>query len=70
MSDTPEVEPYYQRQAKDLTNMLFDKRFLADDLSREATDWLEDYLGFVMQSQCQSAVKAALLSKKVREKKQ
>lgn len=63
------VEDYYKRQAKDLTNLLFDKRFLSDDLSKEAIDWLEDYIGFILQSQCQSAAKAAVLTKKIREKK-
>ena len=61
------VEPYYQRQAKDLTNLLFDKGFLADDLTRESIDWLEDYIGFVFQSRCEMAAKAAVLSRKSRE---
>lgn len=61
------IEEYYKRQAKDLTNLLFDRGFLADDLTRESIGWLEDYLGFVLQSQCNMAVKGALLLKKVRE---
>jgi len=67
MSDI-EVDGYYKRQAKDLTNMLFDKGFLNNDLSRESIDWLEDYLGFILQSQCDSAAKIALLTAKFREK--
>jgi len=62
------VEPYYKRQANDLTNLLFDKGFLSDDLSRESIDWLEDYIGYVMQSQCQMAAKSAILLKRLREK--
>jgi len=62
-----EVDRYYKRQAKDLVDLLFDKRFLADDLSREATEWLEDYIGFLLQSYCQTAAKAATLTKKLRE---
>ena len=62
-----EVNKHYKHQAKDLTNLLFDKGFLADDLTRESIDWLEDYLGFVIQSQCQMAAKAELLLKKSRD---
>ena len=67
MSDI-ETEPFYQKQAKDLTNVLFDKRFLNDQLSRESIDWLEDYLGFVIQSAAQSAVKCAVLVANMRDK--
>ena len=60
------VDPYYQRQAKDLTTMLFDKGFLNAELSRDAIDWLEDYMGFVLQSSAQSAAKSAVLTAKLR----
>lgn len=66
MTDT-EVDTYYKRQAKDLVNTLFDKRFLSDNLSRESIDWLEDYVGFVIQSQANSAAKCAVLVAKVRD---
>jgi hypothetical protein len=62
------VEPYYQRQAKDLTTTLFDKGFLNAELSRDAIDWLEDYMGFVIQSSAQSAAKCAVLTAKLRER--
>ena len=62
------IEEYYKREAKDLTNLLFDRGFLADNLARESIDWLEDYIGFLFQSKCQMAAKAAVLMKKVREK--
>ena len=48
--------------------MLFDKRFLNDDLSHEAIDWLVDYVGFVIQSQCQMSAKTAILTAKFRDK--
>ena len=62
-----QVDEYYKRQAKELTNVLFDKGFLASDLALESIDWLEDYLGFILKSQCQMAEKNVLLVKKVRE---
>ncbi len=41
MSDElPKVDEYYKRQAKQLVDLLFDKGFLADDLSRDGMDWL------------------------------
>ena len=64
-----EVDAYYKRQAKDLVNLLFDRRFLSDDLSRESIDWLEDYVGFVIQSQANSAAKCAVLVAKTRDRK-
>ena len=66
MAEEIKVEKFYLRHAKDLTNLLFDRGFLSNDLSRESIDWLEDYLGFILQSHCQMAAKSALL-KKVRE---
>jgi len=67
--DETTVKEFYKRQAKDLTNLLFDRRFLADDLSRESIDWLEDYLGFILQSQCEMASKTTLLLKSIRNRK-
>jgi len=60
------VEEYYKRQAKDLTNLLFDKGFLNNELTRESIDWLEDYIGFIIQSQCQTAAKVAVLIAKLK----
>jgi hypothetical protein len=67
MSDI-EIEEYYKREAKDLVDMLFDKRFLNDELSRESINWLEDYLGFILQTKCEMSAKCALLTAKMRDK--
>ena len=66
--ETVPVEEFYKRKAKDLTNLLFNKGFLSEDLSREAIDWLEDYLGFVFQSECQMSARTALLIKEFKDK--
>lgn len=66
MSKEIEVEPYYKKQAKELTDLLFDKGFLASDLSRESIDWLEDYIGFCFQIQTTAAIKAHGLLKKIK----
>ncbi len=62
-----QVEQYYKRQANDLTNMLYDKGFLNDAVSRESIDKLEEYIGYVIQSAAQSSAKVALLMEKNRE---
>ena len=62
------VDDYYKRQAKDLINTLFDKRFLNDELSRESIDWLEEFMGLYFQQISQSSAKLALLSAKLRDK--
>lgn len=62
-------EKYYRNQAKELTHLLFDKRFLADDLSLASIEWLEDYLAFILKSQCDMAAKGALLLKSLRDRR-
>lgn len=61
------IEPYYMRQAKDLTTMLFDKRFLNDALSKDSIDWLQEYLGLVLEQTATGAAKAATLTAKFRD---
>lgn len=63
-----EVEPYYKRQAKDLTNVMFDKGFLDENLTRESIQRLENYIGFIFQLQCKSAAKVATLMAKHKER--
>lgn len=60
-----EVEPYYKREAKELTDLLFNKGFLDKDLSRQSISWLEDFLGYIFQSQVESAVKANELLRRI-----
>ncbi len=56
-----EVKPYYAKQAKEHVDMLFDKGFLNSQLTRGSIDWLEDFVGFLFQSQCESAVMSSQL---------
>jgi hypothetical protein len=67
MSEQKEVQPFYRQRAKEVTDMLFDKRFLNDDLDRETTNRLEDFLGWLFQSQCEFAVRSAELAAKFRD---
>lgn len=59
------VEEYYKREAKKLTDLLFNKGFLDKDLSRQSINWLEDFLGYIMQTQVESAVKANEFLRKI-----
>lgn len=62
-----EVDGYYQKQAKELIELLYDKHFLNDDLALESIEWLTDFVGFIIQSQCQTAAKVALLQARLRD---
>ena len=62
-----QVDPFYARRAKEVVDMLFDKRFLNDDLDRDSINRLQDFLGYCFQSQAESAVKCAELAAKFRD---
>ncbi|KKM80351.1 hypothetical protein LCGC14_1340690 [marine sediment metagenome] len=66
--DKPEIEKYYKRLAKDMTDMLFDKNFLNPELTRKSIGKLEDYLSFLFQTTCQSAVTASELLVSLKDK--
>jgi len=63
------IEKYYKRQARGLTDLLFDKGFLADDIAREDMRKIENYIGWMFQSQVNMAVRASNLLKKIKERK-
>jgi len=62
-----EVEPYYLRQGKDIVDVLFEKRFLDNDLVREALFDMDNYIGFIIQSCVETGVRADRLIRKVRK---
>jgi hypothetical protein len=63
-----ETEPYYKKRGQELIDFLVDRGFIRDDVSREETRILEDYIGFLFQSTAQSAERTALLMRKYKEK--
>ena len=69
MSEDVKIEPYYQRHADDLVTMLFNERFLDDKVSLESIAALKEYVGFILQSQCQAAVRCAELVHRFKERK-
>lgn len=60
-----DIQPCYQRQAKDLVNLLFDKRFLADDLTRESIQWLEEYMALIISQTAESSARCADLLRRM-----
>lgn len=67
MSDPTKIEPYYQAQAKQLVDGLFDGGFFSETLSRDGMNDVEDLIAFFFQTICNSSVKAALMVKKFKE---
>ena len=65
-TDDIATDPYYRRQGKDLVDLLHDRGFLAEDVSRECMNWLEGYIAFVIGTACESSVRANNLIKKIR----
>lgn len=61
-----EVEPYYMKRSEEFIDMLFDKGYFGKDLKRKDMRDVEELLGYLFQSQCQSAVKVDQMTRKVR----
>ena len=62
------IEPFYQVRAKEIVDMLFDKGYFREDVSRDGMNDVENFLAWSFQTQCQSSVKIALLTKKIKER--
>lgn len=62
------IEGFYQIRAKEMIDMLFDKGFFREDISRDGMNTIEDFLAWSFQSQCKSAVTCAQLVKKVKDR--
>jgi len=50
------VETHYQLRSKETVDMLYDKGFLDQSVSRDSMQSLENYLAWWLQSSCESAV--------------
>lgn len=64
MSEPIKIEPFYQAQAKQIADCLFDKGFLSESLSRDGMDAIEELLAFYLQTDAKSAAKCAEMTKK------
>ncbi len=61
------VEPFYQIRAKEIIDMLFDKGYFREDVSRDGMNKVEDFLAWSFQAQCDSAIRCSELVKKVKQ---
>ena len=63
------IESFYQVRAKEFVDVLFNQEYFRKDVSRDGMKDVENLLAWIFQTQCQSAVKCALLTKKIKERK-
>ena len=72
MSDEKKPDPYYMARGKELVDILYDKRYLADDLSRATIEGLEGFIAHLFQFHADSAVRISELSwnRKERQKRE
>lgn len=64
MSDLEPIEPHYAKRAQEFIDLLVDKGFMRDDVSREETRVLEEYVGFLFQSNAKMIERTADLMRK------
>ena len=65
--DDTEIDPYYQKRAEELVDLLYDKNYINPEINRKSLSELEDYIGYVLQSQSESAAKSATLLAKIKD---
>jgi len=61
------IDGYYQMRAKEIVDMLFDKGYFREDVSRDDMNDVENFLAWSFQMQCEFAKKIALLIKKTKK---
>ena len=66
MNEEPEIEPYYQNQAKDFVDTLFNNGYFDRDVKRKDMRDVENLLAYLLQSGAESARKVAEILRKVR----
>lgn len=69
MKDKPEIEPYYQTQAKQIIDSMFDCKVFSDKLTRDDIQGFEDLIAFYFQSHARTASKCAEFSWNIKNKK-
>lgn len=60
--DNYKIEPIYKARAKELVDLLYDKKFINPEITRDSMIDIEDFVAFMYQSQCESAAKCAMLT--------
>lgn len=65
--DNPKAEPYYQRQAKDFIDMIFDNKLFNPNLSRTDIQEVENYVGYLLESAAKTSAKVAVMLEKIKK---
>jgi hypothetical protein len=55
MSD--KIDKYYLKKAEEVVDALFDKGYFKEDVSRKEMTKVEELIGYIIQSESESAVK-------------
>jgi hypothetical protein len=66
MSEPEKVETYYQAQAKNVVDHLFDAKYFHPDITRDGMAAVEELLAFMFQTNAKSAVRCAEMSFKIK----
>ncbi len=68
MSEEKKTEEYYQIRAKEVVDVLFDKKFFREDVNRDDMQAVEDFVAYNFQSHAELAVKCAMIMKGAKER--
>lgn len=63
-----EVEPYYLRLGVKFIDDIFDMGYFHEEVTRKDLRALDELVGYMLQSQSESAAKCATLLRRIREK--
>ena len=63
------IEPYYQMQAKEIIDSMFDAKVFNEKMTRNDMQGYEDFLAFMFQSQARSTRKTVELLNRVKHLK-
>ena len=58
-TEKPEVEPYYDREAKQVIDTMFDAKIFKETVTRDDMNGFQDLLGYILQTHAYSAQKLA-----------
>ena len=62
-----EIEPYYQNNAKDFVDSMFDAKLFHERITRDNIQGYEDLLAYLLQSQARSAKKIVEFTNSVKK---
>lgn len=52
-----EIEPYYQKRAESIVDMLFDSKLFSDEVTRKDLQAVEDYIAYEFSSGINGALR-------------